>query len=378
MVGMASGTDGPSGLDATSSSLELALDQAIARRFAGSSERGGKKRRNTPVQNFAVGAHAEAHTPTENLRGQSSTALAVPSRETSLMRPPPRLCWRGIEVSDEFQQYAARVARGEDLEPYRGPVLSRPSAEFPWSVAPERQLLPPERLSLAPVRPSFAPVSMAIGASPVSERTVYPERGRALKTTLWLVGAVSSIVAALGVGAGATNTDGSEFDDLASGAGKLAREPAPAAAAAPTEGLASSLDDAADLERSIGERQLASLAAANAKADADAKLDASSKATPTPARALAPSVLASPLAARPLPAASRLPATASAPPSSARPLTSPPASSASRLAIPPAGPAPSSGDYTHGGVVTTARPAGGRDALTAGNGGSLFSDRPSF
>jgi hypothetical protein len=375
---MASGTDGPNGLDATSS-LELALDQAIARRFAGSSERGGKKRRNTPVQNFAVGANAEAHTPTENLRGQSSTALAVPSRETSLMRPPARLRWRGIEVSDEFQQYAARVARGEDLEPYRGPVLSRPSAEFPWSVAPpERQLLPPERLSLAPVRPSFAPVSMAIGASPVSEPTVYPERGRALKTALWLAGAVSSIVAAVGVGAGATNTDGSEFDDLASGVGKLAGEPAPAAAAAPTEGLASSLDDAADLERSIGERQLASLAATNAKADADAKLDASSKATPTPTRALVSSVLASPLAARPLPAASRPPATASAPPSSARPLTSPPASSASRLNIPPAGPAPASGDYTRGGVVTTARPTAGRDALASGNGGSLFSDRPSF
>jgi hypothetical protein len=376
MVDMASGTDGPSGLDATSS-LELALDMAIARRFSGAPERGGKKRRNTPVQNFAAGSNAQAHTPTDKLVERPCTALAVPSRETSLMRPPARLRWKGIEVTDEFQEYAARVARGEELAPYRGPVLSRPSTEFPWSVAPpERQLLPPERVSLAPVRPSFAPVSMAIGAPSFSEPTVYPERGRALKTALWLAGAVSSIVAALGVGAGATNTDASEFDDLASGVSKLAREPAPAAAAAPAEGLASSLDDAADLERGIGERQLASLAAANAKADA--KLDASAKAAPPPARSLTPSALLSPLTARPLPAASRLPATASAPLSSARPLTSPLASSASRLSIPPAGPAPSSGDYTRGGVVTTARPAGGRDALTAGNGGSLFSDRPSF
>src|SRR5687767_7404186 len=161
MVSMASGTDGPSGLDATSS-LELALDMAIARRFSGAPERGGKKRRNTPVQNFAVGANAQAqaqaHTPTDKLVERPSTALAVPSRETSLMRPPARLRWKGIEVTDEFQEYAARVARGEELAPYRGPVLSRPSAEFPWSVAPpERQLLPPERLSLAPVRPSFAP-----------------------------------------------------------------------------------------------------------------------------------------------------------------------------------------------------------------------------
>src|SRR5688572_25334325 len=132
---MASGTDGPSGLDATSS-LEIALDQAIARRYAAAPERSGKKRRNTPVQNFAVGADAQAHTPTEKLRERTSTALAVPSRDTSLMRPPARLRWKGIEVSDEFQEYAARVARGEELAPYRGPVLSRPIAEFPWGVAP--------------------------------------------------------------------------------------------------------------------------------------------------------------------------------------------------------------------------------------------------
>jgi hypothetical protein len=365
MVGMASGNDGPSGLDATSS-LELALDQAIARRFAGGSERPSKKRRNTPVQNFAVGANAEAHTPTENLRGQSSTALAVPSRDTSLMRPPARLRWRGIEVSDEFQEYAARVARGEDLAPYRGPVLSRPSAEFPWSVAPpERQLLPPARPSLAPVRPSLAPVSMAINASPVSEPTVYPERGRALKTALWLAGAVSSIVGALGVGAGATNTDASEFDDLTSG--KLAREPAPPAAAARDEALASSLDDAA-LDGSIGERQLASLAAANAKAEADAKVDANARVTPPPARSLTPTPFVSPLTSRPLPATTNAPAS--------RP-SSPPAS-APRLSIPPAGPAPSAGDSMRGGVITTARPSDGRDALSSSNGGSLFSDRPSF
>jgi hypothetical protein len=377
MVGMASGNDSPSGLDATSS-LELALDQAIARRFAGGSERPSKKRRNTPVQNFAVGARAEAHTPTENLRGQSSTALAVPSRETALMRPPARLRWKGIEVCDEFQEYAARVARGEDLAPYRGPVLSRPSAEFPWSVAPpERQLLPPPprpslapvRPSLAPVRPSLAPVSMAIGASAVSEPTVYPERGRALKTALWLAGAVSSIVGALGVGAGATSTDASEFDDLTSGPGNVAREPAPAAAAARDEALASSLDDAA-LDGSIGERQLASLAAANAKAEADAKLDASTKTTPPRARSLTPTPFASRLTSRPPPS------TPNTPTSSSRP-SSPPAS-ASRLSIPPAGPAPSASDSMRGGVITAARPSEGRDALSSSNGGSLFSERPPF
>lgn len=368
---MASGTDSSSGLDTTSSSLEIALDQAIARRYAGASERSGKKRRNTPVQNFAAGARAEVHTPTENLRGQSSTALAVPSRETALMRPPPRLSWRGIEVSDEFQEYAARVARGEQLEPYRGPVLSRPSAEFPWSVAPpERQLLPPERPSLAPVRPSFAPVSMAIGAPLAPEPSVYPERGRVLKTALSLAGAVSSIIAALGVGAGATNTSGNDFDDLAPGAGKLGREREPAAAAARDDGLAAALSAVPEPEGSIGERQLASLAAANAKAETEAKV------APPPARSV--SARPSALGARPLPAASTNPAANPAAPSgipsNAR-SASPPSSGASRLAIPPAGPALGASDLGRG-VVTTARPSD--DLEGSGESGALFSDRPSF
>jgi hypothetical protein len=372
MVGMASGTDSSSGLDATSSSLEIALDMAIARRFSGAPERSGKKRRNTPVQNFAVGANAQAqaHTPTDKLVERPSTALAVPSRETSLMRPPARLRWKGIEVTDEFQEYAARVARGEELAPYRGPVLSRPSAEFPWSVAPpERQLLPPERPSFAPARPSFAPVAFSIGAAPISEPTVYPERGRALKTAVWLAGAMSSIIAALGVGAGAAHTDSSEFDEFVPDPGKLTQKPAAAAAAARDEESASSLDEAVDLEGSIGQRQLASLAAANAK------LDANAKAAP-PARSLTPSRLGSPLAARPPASSPTNPSPSSAPPSSAR-LSSPPPSSA-RLSIPPAGPVPSAGDYTRSGGVTTARPADGRDAPSSSDSGSLFSDRPSF
>ncbi len=43
-----------------------------------------------------------------------------------------RLMWRGLPVSDEFQRYAARVARGETLAPYRGQVLAGPCADFPW------------------------------------------------------------------------------------------------------------------------------------------------------------------------------------------------------------------------------------------------------
>jgi hypothetical protein len=367
---MASGTDSSSGLDAASS-LEIALDQAIARRYAGASERSSKKRRNTPVQNFAVGAAERAYTPTDKLAGRTSTALALPSRDTSLMRPPARLRWKGIEVSDEFQEYAARVARGEQLEPYRGPVLSRPSAEFPWSAAPERLMLPPARSSQRPSqRPSLAPMMVPVFDRPVSEPPVYPERGRALKTALWLAGAVSSIVGALGVGAGATNTAGNEFDEHAPDPSKLAQKPAPAAAR--DEALAASLDDTPQLDGSIGERQLASLAAANDKAAAN------TKAAPAPTRTPTQRLFTAASAPRPLqaPLANGLNGINSANGAIAPQAAS--GSSTSRLAIPAPGPVPGAGEPARGGgILTMARPAQPSDAVSS-HDSTLFSDRAPF
>jgi len=46
--------------------------------------------------------------------------------------PPTRLSWKGLDVSDEFREYAERVARGEDLPPFAGRVLAEPNAAFPW------------------------------------------------------------------------------------------------------------------------------------------------------------------------------------------------------------------------------------------------------
>lgn len=371
---MGSGIDSPSGLDSTSS-LELALDQAIAARYIGVNvdERAPKKRRFTPTQNFAVVAaksDEQEHTPTEDLRGRASTALTVaPPSGSGLMRPPARLRWKGIEVSDEFQEYAARVARGEDVEPYRGAVLSRPCAEFPWSAPREQQMLPPERHSLTPQRPSFAPVSMSLAPPPpLSEPSVYPERGRALKTALWLAGAVSSIVGALGVGAGATNTTGNEFDERSPDPFKAT--PNPTAAAARDEALASSLDQAPVFEASIGERQLGSLAAANAAAVAGTTINTKPAA---PTRPLTPS----PFSATIAPRSARVAAsTAVLSPSPTIPVTADgaPASapSSSRLTIPPR-PVLAAGEIARG-VVTTARPGGAASNAE----GSLFSDRPSF
>jgi hypothetical protein len=47
---------------------------------------------------------------------------------------PKQLSWNGVRVSEELARYAAAVARGEELAPYRGPVLARRDAAFPWNL----------------------------------------------------------------------------------------------------------------------------------------------------------------------------------------------------------------------------------------------------
>ncbi|HEU4577208.1 MAG TPA: hypothetical protein VFS67_03065 [Polyangiaceae bacterium] len=63
--------------------------------------------------------------------------LAQPAAEASALVP---LQWRGLPLSEEFQQYALRVARGENLAPYRGPVLADGSEQLPWNERDARAL----------------------------------------------------------------------------------------------------------------------------------------------------------------------------------------------------------------------------------------------
>lgn len=51
------------------------------------------------------------------------------ARGTSLPRALPLLKWHGVEASVELREYAARIAAGESLPPYRGPILA--SGDFP-------------------------------------------------------------------------------------------------------------------------------------------------------------------------------------------------------------------------------------------------------
>ena len=70
-------------------------------------------------------------------------------------RIPTRLRWKGLDVSEEFRQYAERVARGEDLPPFEGRVLAEPNPAFPWGsgVQPEE---PPKKRGSHPVMWSAA------------------------------------------------------------------------------------------------------------------------------------------------------------------------------------------------------------------------------
>ena len=59
----------------------------------------------------------------------------------------PRLKWHGVDASVELREYAARIAAGESLPPYRGPILANGA-------------LPQVRPSSQPSKPSSQPVSV--------------------------------------------------------------------------------------------------------------------------------------------------------------------------------------------------------------------------
>jgi len=64
---------------------------------------------------------------------------AAPSALATTKRGSGKLRWKGLEVSDEFRSYAERVARGEDLPPYKGRILAEPDAAFPWEPAARKR-----------------------------------------------------------------------------------------------------------------------------------------------------------------------------------------------------------------------------------------------
>jgi hypothetical protein len=92
-------------------SLEQSLDAAV-------------ERRSGAVRRFSE--------PTDQ-RSEQTDALAVVPRHRAAARAR-QLSWNGVAVSNELTLYAARVAQGEELAPYRGPVLAEFEAAFPWNL----------------------------------------------------------------------------------------------------------------------------------------------------------------------------------------------------------------------------------------------------
>ncbi|HEU4578182.1 MAG TPA: hypothetical protein VFS67_08010 [Polyangiaceae bacterium] len=69
----------------------------------------------------------------------AAAAAAASASTGSARRANARLRWKGLEVSEEFRSYADRVARGEDLPPFKGKILAEPDAEFPWDPKAQRR-----------------------------------------------------------------------------------------------------------------------------------------------------------------------------------------------------------------------------------------------
>jgi hypothetical protein len=69
---------------------------------------------------------------------------ARPSRSRSAQRSSPRrlprLKWNGADASRELREYAARIASGEKLPPYRGPILA--NGEAPRTRTDARRVTP--------------------------------------------------------------------------------------------------------------------------------------------------------------------------------------------------------------------------------------------
>jgi hypothetical protein len=182
------------------SSLEIALDRATERYRLAVLEGRSKKR----------------------ARANDGVSMAlVTTRGMGMPTLPVRLKWRGVEVSEEFQVYAARVALGEELAPYRGPVLARPCSEFQWSsFQQQREQDPTEPLA----GPPFA--------------------ARSLKHAAWLFGIAGGMLAAIGLGSGAFSAPPSD-GYVAVDSATVALTPVAPSAREPAE-ISPSLDDSSD------------------------------------------------------------------------------------------------------------------------------------
>lgn len=90
--------------------------------------------------------------------GSSPNNDREPSVGNERRSAPQRLKWRGVDASPELQEYAARIASGEKLPPYRGPILADGDLALlasPRYARPRASVEPsiPDPMGPAPARP---------------------------------------------------------------------------------------------------------------------------------------------------------------------------------------------------------------------------------
>jgi hypothetical protein len=143
--------------------LEQYLDREVERR----ARRRRRARRSTPPG--AAASAAARVTPAALARA----AAPAPVRATDAL---PWLMWRGTPVSPEFQQYAARVARGEACPPFQGRVLARSVLEVP--VDPTQAAVLPRGDQGWSVAQTLLVIVLLLGVLLGAATTVFDQRGR--------------------------------------------------------------------------------------------------------------------------------------------------------------------------------------------------------
>ncbi|HTV23048.1 MAG TPA: hypothetical protein VMG12_30375 [Polyangiaceae bacterium] len=116
-------------------------------------------------------------------RHAADAHLARRDFEHTPPREPTRLRWKGLDVSEEFRQYAERVARGEQLPPFEGRVLAEPNAAFPWGDGAQPEELPKKRSS-HPMMWGAAIVVLGLLGWSVVLKLQTDERNAALDTSI--------------------------------------------------------------------------------------------------------------------------------------------------------------------------------------------------
>ena len=118
------------------------------------------------------------------LARRSATEAALARRDAAQSSKPTRLRWKGLDVSDEFRQYAERIARGEELPPFEGRVLAEPNPSFPWGGEPAVDEAAPKQRSAHPAVWGAAIVVLGLLGWSVALKLDGPEPSASVETTV--------------------------------------------------------------------------------------------------------------------------------------------------------------------------------------------------